>query len=266
LRFLYSKQFKYFIGALFIALVLICVHAFGWMSGIESGVADVPRPFVYVFESIGHGTRSFFGIFSSVSKLESQNAQLNAENTNLQEQLVSLQSDKLENELLRQELNYRSTTQLSVISASVIGKDPTGLSQTVTIDQGSKDGIQVGDAVVAQGVLIGKITNLTDYNAQVLLITDPQSSVDAEISVTGDTGVLNGSYGSGLTITMISQTSSITNGDLVVSAGLTAQVPKGILIGTIGDIQTGKNELLQNASVVSPVDFKNLQFFAVVKP
>jgi rod shape-determining protein MreC len=236
------------------------------MNGIESGIADIPRPFVYVFDSIGNGSRSFFGIFSSVSRLKNQNAQLSAGNTDLQEQIVSLQADKLENQLLRQELNYRQTTQLNVISASVIGKDPTGLSQTVTINEGSHDGVQVGDAVLAQGVLVGKVSSITDYNAQVLLITDPQSSVDAEVSVTGDTGVLNGSYGSGLTITMISQTSAITSGDQVVTAGLTALVPKGILIGTVGDIQTSKNQLLQDASVVSPINLKDLLFVAVVKP
>jgi rod shape-determining protein MreC len=266
LRFFYSKQFKYFVGALFIAVIFICAHAFGWMNGIESGIVDIPRPFVYVFDSIGNGSRSFFGIFSSVSRLKNQNAQLSAGNTDLQEQIVSLQADKLENQLLRQELNYRQTTQLNVISASVIGKDPTGLSQTVTINEGSHDGVQVGDAVLAQGVLVGKVSSITDYNAQVLLITDPQSSVDAEVSVTGDTGVLNGSYGSGLTITMISQTSAITSGDQVVTAGLTALVPKGILVGTIGDIQTSKNQLLQDASVVSPVNLKDLLFVAVVKP
>lgn len=265
MRFIYSKESKYFIIALIFAAALVFAHTLGWISPIEAGIADVPRPFVVVFQGVGSGLKSFFGIFTSVNHLKSTNAQLQSQNINLQEQVAGLQQASLENELLRQELNYRATSKLKLISAIVIGKDPGGITQAVTINEGSRDGVTIGSAVLAQGVFIGKVVSTTDFDAKVLLITDPQSSIDAQIGSSGDKGVLKGSFGSGVTISMISQTSSVNQGDQVVTAGLTDNTPSGLLIGTIGDVQSGKNQLLQNASVVSPIDLKNLKFLSVVK-
>ncbi len=264
MKFIYSKEFRYFAGMLLIVAVLIFAHARGWLSPVEGGVAEIPRPFVIVFEDSAHGVKSFFGIFSSVRKLKQTNAQLQVQNVNLEEQIAGLQQDSLENQLLRQELNYRSTSNLTLVSATVIGRNPQGFNQEVTINQGAHDGIHAGNAVLAQGVFVGKIVSVTDFTAKVLLVTDPQSSVDAQIGASGDKGVLDGSFGSGLTISMISQTSSINQGDEVLTAGLTDNTPSGLLIGTIGNVQSSKNQLLQNASVVSPIDLKNLTFLAVV--
>jgi rod shape-determining protein MreC len=264
MKFIYSKEFRYFAAALVVAALLVFVHALGWFSPIEAGIADVPRPFVFVFESAGSGVKSFFGIFSSVHNLKNTNAQLQAQNVQLEEEVAGLQQASLENQALREELSYRSTTTLKLISANVIGKNPGGFAETVTIDQGTHDGVKVGDAVLAQGVFVGRISETTDFNAQVLLVSDPQSSIDAKIGASGDTGVLDGSFGSGMTISMISQTSSISQGDEVLTAGLTDNTPPGLLIGTIGDVESGKNQLLQNASVVSPLDLRTLNFLAVV--
>jgi rod shape-determining protein MreC len=263
-KFIYSKEFKYVAAALIVAALLVFAHAVGFLSPVEAGIADVPRPFVFVFERTGSGVQSFFGIFSSVHTLKTTNATLESQNVALEEEVAGLQQSALENQVLRQELNYRSTSDLKLISANVIGKNPGGFAETLTIDQGSHDGVKVGDAVVAQGVFVGRISATTDYNAQVLLVSDSQSSIDAKIGASGDTGVLDGSFGSGMTISMISQTSTISQGDEVLTAGLTDNTPSGLLIGTIGDVESGKNQLLQNASVVSPINLRTLTFLAVV--
>jgi len=262
--FIYSKHFKYLISVLVIVVLLTVFHSFGWVEPVESVLVEIPRPLVAVISSTGRGVGSFFGTFSSISNLNKQNAVLANSVTNLQEQISSFQEDRLENQLLKQELDFRATSQLKFLSANVIGKDPSGLSQSIIINVGSHDGVVSGDAVEAQGVFVGVVTEVSNLNSKVLLITDPQSSIDAEVTSNGDKGVLRGSYGSGISIEMISQTSSLTSGDRVVTAGLSGEVPQGLLIGTIGDIQTGKNQLLQGASVVPSVDLKNLIFVSVV--
>lgn len=264
MQFLYSREFKYFSGLTALVITAVVLHAVGWFQPIESAAMEIPRPFVAAYEDVGHAFTTFFGVFGSVHRLRQTNASLESQVVSLEEQNSSLQQDKLENAILQQELSYRSTTSLHLLSATVIGKDPSGLSQTVILNVGSNAGAKVGDAVVAQGAYVGKIVSTDDLTSRMMLITDPQSSVDAEISSTGDTGVLRGSYGSGVSISMVSQKSSITNGDSVVTAGLTAGEPQGLLIGSIGALQSQPNELLQQASVVPAVDFTHLQFVAVV--
>jgi len=260
-----SKFFTYFTVLLAATLLLTFLHIKGWLRPVESSTSEVARPFVYVFRGAGNFTRSFFGFFGSVSSLTKQSAALSNEVRSLQEQNVALQQYQLENEILKKELNYRQSTNLDLVSADVIAKDPTGFSQTLTLDIGANQGIKEGDAVLAQGVLVGKIIFLDQFTSKVLLITDPQSKIDAALAASGQTGVLEGSFGSGVVLSDVSQNVALNQGDAVVTAGLTDQIPKGILIGTIDTLQSKKQDLLQTAAVVPAVDLKRLEFLAVLR-
>ncbi len=260
-----SKQFTVFAFLFFLALVLIFLHIRGKSAAAESAAVQAPRPFIYVLQGAGHALGSFFSYFSQVSSLNQLNARLEQQNRSLQQNNVALQQYKLENDKLKSELNYRQTAPFGLVSATVISKDPTGFSQAVIINAGSRDGIQSKAAVLAQGVLIGKVTEVNDFTSKVLLVTDPQSTLDAQISATGDNALVRGSYGSGMVIDMVSQNIQINKDDQVVTAGLNQDIPRGILIGTIGDLQSAKNDLLQKATVISSADLKNLNFVSVIK-
>ncbi len=260
-----SKQITLFIFLLVMALFLIFAHSAGKTGKAESIAAKVPGPVVYIFNGLGNGFKSFFSYFSSVASVGRQNAELKEQLIRLEQENVTLQANALENEKLRKELNYRSASKYNLVSANVIAKDPSGFNQSVIIDAGADDGISVGAAVLAQGVLVGRVTSTNSGTAKVLLVTDPQSVIDAQIAATGDNGLLRGSYGSGIIVDMISQNVQINRGDAVVSAGLNTDLPSGLLIGTIGDLQSQKNDLLQKATVISPIDLKNLDIVSVIK-
>ena len=262
---MYNKQLTYFVVLLGCIGVLIFLQARGWLRPVESGVAEIPRPMIYVLKNAANPVKDFFSFFSSISDLNKTNASLKDQIRQLQEQNVALNEYQLENEVLKKELNYRDSTSINLISGEVIAQDPTGFSQTITLDIGQRDGVTVGAGVLAQGVLIGKITDVEDITSKALLITDPQSTVDALISGTTYSGVLRGSYGTGLLLDTISQKAQISPGLEIVTAGLTAKIPKGILIGTTDQLETGKNDLLQQVTVLSSVDLKNLYFIAVIK-
>lgn len=264
MRIIYTKTFTLFFFFLAVTAVLMFTHARGWSSALESYVAQAPRPFINLFRSIGRSAVSVSNYFATVSEINKSDALLKEQIRSLQEQNLALQQHKLENEILKKELNYRNTSRLPVVSASAIARDPTGFSQILTIDAGYRDNVKVGDAVVSQGALVGRIASADALTSKVLLITDPQSAIEARNSVTGDNGILRGSYGSGLILDMLSQNAKITKGDLVMTFGLASQIPRGVLIGTIGEIQSKPNDLLQKATVVPAADLKNLIFLDVI--
>ena len=226
---------------------------------------QTPRPLVYVFQKIGNSFGSFFSYFSSVARVSRENAELKEQVRVLQQEKVILQQHRLENENLRKELAFRQENALQLLSAAVIGKDPTGFSQTLVINAGTDQNVRQGAAVLSQGVFVGKIVEVNSFTSKVMLITDPQSTIDAQISSTGDTGIIRGSYGFGMVLDMISQNAKINKGDEVVTLGLTADVPKGLLVGTVGDFQSNKNYMLQKATVVPSVYVKDLTFVSVVQ-
>lgn len=74
-----------------------------------------------------------------------------------------------------------SLAGIATAKAQVIGVASNNIDQIVEINKGSDDGIAVGMPVVNQAGLIGKITQVNDTSAQVMLITDPRFSVAVEI-------------------------------------------------------------------------------------
>lgn len=72
-------------------------------------------------------------------------------------------------------------TEISSITAQVVGEAPSNFSQTVEINQGSDDGLRVGMPVVNAGGLVGKVTQVFANRAIVMLATDATYAVPVQI-------------------------------------------------------------------------------------
>lgn len=265
MKFIYSKQFTIFAALILATLLLGFLHSKGMLKPVTSTLAEVPRPFIYIFRGIGDSAQSFFGYFGDVKNVTRKNAQLVEQIRKLQQDNVLLQQYKLENEMLKKELGYRQQSQHELIPANVIAKDPTGFSASITINAGTNQGIRLGQAVLSQGVLVGKIIEADSFTSRVLLVTDPTSSVDGQLSSTGEKGILKGSYGIGIVFDLLSQSAKLEKGQEVVTAGLTNQFPRGLLVGTVGDVQSTQNDLNQAVAVIPAVDISDLIFVSVIK-
>jgi rod shape-determining protein MreC len=69
-----------------------------------------------------------------------------------------------------------------LLVANVVSDDTSGLKRMIAIDRGSKDGIDEGMIVLSRGgSLVGTISRAYDEFAWVRLITDPDSSVNAQV-------------------------------------------------------------------------------------
>ena len=70
---------------------------------------------------------------------------------------------------------------INSVTAQVIGETPTNFSQTVEINQGSTVGIKVGMPVLNAAGLIGKVTEVFDDRALVMLISDPDYALSVKV-------------------------------------------------------------------------------------
>lgn len=78
---------------------------------------------------------------------------------------------------------YRLTSVHSYKSviAQIVGEAPSNFQNTVEITVGTRDGISVGMPVTDGAGLIGKVTKVYPDRSVVMLITDPQYSVQAQV-------------------------------------------------------------------------------------
>jgi cell shape-determining protein MreC len=89
--------------------------------------------------------------------------------------------------------------------------------------------------------------------------------VDASLSRQGISGLLKGSYGSGVILDLLPPDTQTTQGELVVTAGINPVIPKNILIGQVQEVISSPNDLFKKLTIQSPVNFHDLRYVFVVR-
>ena len=74
-----------------------------------------------------------------------------------------------------------SVRNIKGVAAQVIGEAPSNFQNTIEITVGSRDGVAVGMPVTDGAGLIGKVTKVNPDSSFVMLITDPQFAVQAQV-------------------------------------------------------------------------------------
>ncbi len=152
----------------------------------------------------------------------------------LKARLVGLDELAAENLRLEQLLTFKRNLVYSSVTASVIGRDPSGWSSSMIIDRGKDDGIRQGMPVINAMGVIGKVAEVSAENAKVVLLTDPQFSVAALVQGSREIGLVTGSLqGEICRMRFISPDAQINVGDKVITSKLSTSFPEGLLIGEI---------------------------------
>ena len=131
-------------------------------------------------------------------------------------------------------------TEISSITAQVVGEAPSNFSQTVEINQGSGDGLRVGMPVVNAGGLVGKVTQVFANRAIVMLVSDATYAVPVQIINLPESETTTTSTSTTTTTSASTSTSTTTSTTLVrgeVPSATTSAVPN--LSGLAGPSTSG---------------------------
>ena len=151
------------------------------------------------------------------------------------------------------------------MTARVTGVGPSNFEHTVFIDRGTANGVRKDMPVVAGAGLVGRVVQVSQRTARVLLLVDPSSAVASRLASNGETGVAEGTGGDELRFDLFDAEAAVTVGDEVVTSGYEGGVyPPGIPIGTVARIQPRGNALARRAFVTTFVDFSSLDFLLIV--
>lgn len=200
-----------------------------------------------------------------VTTLRQKNAELEAENSSLQGQIIELQQQVSEAQLLSTLVDYeRRHVENQYTAASVISRDVSPFMHYVIINKGSDDGLRKGMPVITNQGLVGSIAAVTASAARVQLINDPGSSINVILEQSGEEAVLNGQITGEIQLDMIRQDASIQPGDLVLTSGLGGNYPANIVIGQVITIKNEASELFQTASIQPAADFSQLEIVLII--
>jgi len=246
-------------------LAWLVLDILGASNPIRDIFSRVVSPIQFV---IGRAVRPLSHLVSTVRHLgglQSENEVLRRENAELRSQIVLLQEARIENETLRRQLNFKSAVpSRHLLSAEVIGHDPTDLLQYLLIDRGTTDDIQPGMPVLTAEGLVGRISEVSANSAKVMLITDPSSSVSALIQRSRATGVVEGYPGHELMMRYIPQGDTVAPGDMVLTSGLGGNFPKRLVIGQVASVKQKDVEMFQEARLIPAVKLRDLETVMVL--
>lgn len=178
-----------------------------------------------------------------------------------------LRSLEQENQEMRELLEVQERARYQFVPAQVIGKTPEVETQALLLDRGSADGVMVGMPVVASdGFLLGKISQTSEHASVVVLVTDSRSRVAATVLNNDRTlGYVEGGGGLGMSFRLIPQHELVTTGDTVVTSGLEAGVPRGLVIGRVGRVSREPQEPFQTAVVNQVIAPDRRQIVGIVR-
>ena len=268
-----NRKSKY----IFIVLTVLCVMMIvlssvkdGLMNPIRNTIGYVLVPLQSGVNRVGYGLYEELRDHRSLKAVQEENKRLNEQIDLLTEENNRLAQN--EGELSRLRDLYaldQDYLQYEKVAARVIAKDSENWFQVFRIDKGSQDGIRVDQNVMANGGLVGIVTDVGLNYATVRSIIDDGSRVSAMCLQSSSTCIVAGDltlYQQGrLRITDMQKNATIQDGDRIVTSNISSKFMPGILVGYAVDIQDDEKKLMKTGYLIPAADFDDLTEVLVLK-
>ena len=272
----FNKRYLFILVVVAIALVLVVLAASlkeeRDLNPVEKVAKDtitvvlkvVSAPFNFVKDKIDEAIEKN-NIYEKYKELQNKEEQVDS---------VISQNENLKNEISKLKDTLELNTILSdkvYLNATVVSRNIGYWYDEITIDKGSKNGIEKGMAGVTPKGLIGQITKVSNYSSTVKLLSNENMSDKISVKINiGDDYVygLISKYDSKTntyTVEGISENVDITEGADVVTTGMGTIFPSGLMVGKVKGVTTDNFDLSKVVEVEASVDFDDLDYVTVLK-
>jgi rod shape-determining protein MreC len=269
----YSIANKYWL--LFLSLACIALMFLSAYSDTVRGPFRVLANVTVIPMQSGINTLGTFLIditenFETMEMLQADNEELRTQIIALQEENSRLQVD--ESELERLQTLFRldqEYAEYDKIGAIVIGAEGSNWFSNITINRGSLHGVRVNMNVIAEGGLVGIVTEVGPTWANVRTIIDDTSNVSGMVLHTSDRCIVRGDLslineGRMRFEQMENNENPVAVGDRIVTSPISNLFLQGFTIGYIVEINVDANNLTRFGYLVPAVDFRNIREVLVV--
>ena len=237
-------------------------------SKIENVFNKLIMPFQSLYTSIKNKVLHNNNYFATIDILKQENNDLKEQNIELQAKLEELQILKSENKILKEYANLgEQYKEYDFVTAYIINKSITNLSDVFIINVGTNDGVYANMAVMGPNGLVGHTISATNNTAKVQPIIDASSNISGVTSGTRENVVVKGQIGSNkeLIVNALQTDTEFFIGDTIETSGLGGIYPKGIEIGKIKEVIETKNIAEKYAIIETATDFERLEYVLVIK-
>ena len=200
--------------------------------------------------------------------LAEENEELHRENERLREEKSRLIGVLQENSRLRELVGFQQERpEFELAPARVVGRDLSPYFRVEQIRLYSEAELEARMPVVAPDGVVGQIHRVYDGYADVVLIADPRSRIDAISQRNRALGVVEGlghdtDYRARMAY--MTERDELHTGDQLVTSGMGGVFPRELRIGSVVEVEEDEEDLFQNVVVEPAVDFSRLEEVFVI--
>jgi rod shape-determining protein MreC len=228
-----------------------------------SSAGAMQRPFFFLSHRLRSGIEHYFLLVNT----KRRNEELEVEVGSLRNKMTALQDLELENQRLREALDFKKKTDFKLMAAHVIAHDVSNDYFEIRLDRGAEEGVRKGMGVISSGGVVGRVLHVTPHYSDVLTLVDPTSNIDALVQRSRARGIISG-QSKHLTCKMkyVDRLDDVAVSDTVLSSGFDDIFPKGLVMGYVTSVTPSANGILQSVTVKSAVDVFRLEEVFIVFP
>lgn len=162
----------------------------------------------------------------------------------------------------------QSISDFDIVNATVISRNRDYWFNTLTINKGSSDGIDIDMAVIDSDGLVGRISRVTNNTSVVKLITtnDTKSKISAVIKNNDRDiyGIIDSYDNKNNLLNLIVDDIDIIKNSKVETTGMGGVFPRGILIGKVFDVIKKDDEVTNVVRVALSSDIKGERYVSIL--
>jgi rod shape-determining protein MreC len=229
--------------------------------GATRGVADtVLTPVGEALSAPGRWTGAGVDTVRSYFFAVSENQRLEGELKEMRQWRDVALALRNENARYRSLLGLKTDPPIPMVAARVVLDSRGPFAASRLANAGTDKGIRVGNPVMSETGLVGRIVGVTDGASRVLLLTDTASKVPVMIDRTNARAILTGDGGPNPKLEYLRGQDPVREGDRVMTSGDGGVMPRGLPVGTAVKGLDGRWRVVL-ASDKAPIDFVRVLLF-----
>jgi rod shape-determining protein MreC len=145
-----------------------------------------------------------------------------------------------ENMQLRKLLGMRERNAFRSTVAEVLFETSDPFTRRLVVDRGAQHGLQAGQPVLDSMGVVGQISRVLPFSAEVTLLSDRASTLPVEVRRNGVRAVAYGAGRSGMIeLRFLPASFDVREGDDLTTSGLDGVFPPGLPVGRIVEVRRG---------------------------
>ncbi|PZN31293.1 MAG: rod shape-determining protein MreC [Proteobacteria bacterium] len=229
---------RFFLLALVSIVVMVLDTRSGHLEAVRLWLGTAMSPLYVVVQAPFDFWGWLTGSFADRARLRAENEQLREELRTARVKLLEFEALVLENQRLRAIREASAGIGERTLIAEIIRVDLDPFRHRVRIDKGAREGVFKGQPVLDAHGIVGQVTRVDHYSAEVILISDSEHAIPVQVNRNGIRTIAVGTgEADKLNLPFLTADADVAPGDLLVSSGLDDVFPAGYPVARVFEVK-----------------------------